>query len=409
MNSVATEALQKLLRRAENASGREGAERKVSLRFSRESVPAYTSIETHAAKESCHGDLLLAEREGAITIDWDRRAGEKNQIQRIRLADRGVLARFLGVVPRWEAVSRAAELFAPRETEFPVLTKVLELWRFGTKVRSTGPDDATAWCEAVAVVTHCKLQVTADVPVRRLSARLTGDSKRIEQLAPIIDVLVQGDVAAPARDLEDVFNEIGLVKFPPTFLVAGAIQVEIDGRTIAVDTVYLGFPPVAITGFSCSPSVTVLLTVENLTTFHEMVSRRLEAPGAILLYTGGMPSPSWKRVYRLLLLSLPREARVFHWGDIDAGGFRIADHLAVCVDDLGRRLDLHGMSPEALGPVTVTVRRALTDVEVSTIERICARRGWDIACQWVKEHKVAVEQESLQAVWPDTGATSSSR
>ena len=76
MSSVANEALQKLLRRAENAYGREEGERKLALRFSRESMPAYASIETHAEKESCHGELLLAEREGAITIEWDRRAGE---------------------------------------------------------------------------------------------------------------------------------------------------------------------------------------------------------------------------------------------------------------------------------------------------------------------------------------------
>jgi hypothetical protein len=59
-----------------------------------------------------------------------------------------------------------------------------------------------------------------------------------------------------------------------------------------------------------------LLTVENLTTFHELVGQRLHMPAAVLPYTGGMPSPSWKRVYRLLLTSLPVEARVFHWGDM---------------------------------------------------------------------------------------------
>ena len=401
MSSVANEALQKLLRRAENAYGREGGERKVALRFSRESMPAYARIETHAEKESCHGELLLAEREGAITIEWDRRAGEKNQIQRIGLADRGALARFLGVVPRWEAVSRAADRFAHWNAEYPVLEKVIEHWGSGAKVRGTGPEDVGAWDDAVKVVAHCRLQFAADVPVRRLSARLTGDSKRIEQLAAIIDILVQGDVAAPARDPEDVFNEIGLVKFPPTLLIAGAIQVAIDGRNIAVDSAYLGFPPSAITGFSCASAVVALLTVENLTTFHEMVARRHEAPGTILLYTGGMPSPSWKRIYRLLLLSLPIDARVFHWGDIDAGGFRIADHLAGCVDDAGRRLELHGMTPEAIGSDTLTIRRALTDVEISVIEKICARRGWDAASQWVTENRVAVEQESLQAAWTE--------
>jgi hypothetical protein len=400
MNSVANQALHKLLRRAENASRREVGARNVALRFSGDSLPAYAGIETHTEKESCHGDLQLAEREGAITIEWDRRAGERNQIQRIRLADGDALARYLGVVPRWDAVSRAAELFAQHESEHPVLRSVLELWRSGAKVRGTGPEDTDAWRDAVAVVSHCRLQVAVDVPVRRLSARLTSDSKRIEQLSALIDVLIQGDVAVPARDAEDVFNEIGLVKFPPTLLIAGAIQVAIGEHNVAVDSAYLGFPPSAITGFVCSPVVAELLTIENLTTFHEMVARRHEAPSAILLYTGGMPSPSWKRVYRLLLLSLPRDARVFHWGDIDAGGFRIADHLADCVADAERRLELHGMSPEIPGVDSVTTRRPLTDVEVSVIERICARRGWDAARHWATEHRMAVEQESLQAAWP---------
>jgi hypothetical protein len=58
------------------------------------------------------------------------------------------------------------------------------------------------------------------------------------------------------------------------------------------------------------------------------------------------------------------------------------------------------MSPETLGTDTVTVRRPLTDVELSVIERICVRRVWEGACHWVTENKVAVEQESLQAAWP---------
>lgn len=29
---------------------------------------------------------------------------------------------------------------------------------------------------------------------------------------------------------------------------------------------------------------------------------------------------------------------------------------------------------------------------ISVIERICARRGWEAACHWITEHRVAVEQ-----------------
>lgn len=400
MNLVAGQALLKLLRRAENASGRSEDGRNIGLRFSSESLPAYSVIGTHAEKEACHGDLLLAERDGAISIEWDRRAGERNQILRIQLLDREALARHLGVVPRWDAVARAAQHLGPHLTEYPVLEAVLASWRRGAKVRGTGPEDVEAWRYAVAVVSHCRAQVATDVAVRRLSAQLTGDSKRVEQLSAPIDVLIQGEVAAPVRDPEDVFNELGLVKFPPTFLISGALQVRVGDQHVPIDAPYLGFPPSAITAFASCETVAVLLTVENLTTFHELVGQRQHIPAAVLLYTGGMPSPSWKRVYRLLLTSLPVEARVFHWGDIDAGGFRIADHLAACAGEVGRRVELHAMSPDIERLDSVSSRRALADAEVSMIEKLCARWNWDAPARWVSAHRIAVEQESLPASWP---------
>lgn len=400
MNLVAGQALLKLLRRAENASGRSEDGRNIGLRFSSESLPAYSVIGTHAEKEACHGDLLLAERDGAISIEWDRRAGERNQILRIQLLDREALARHLGVVPRWDAVARAAQHLGPHLTEYPVLEAVLASWRRGAKVRGTGPEDVEAWRYAVAVVSHCRAQVATDVAVRRLSAQLTGDSKRVEQLSAPIDVLIQGEVAAPVRDPEDVFNELGLVKFPPTFLISGALQVRVGDQHVPIDAPYLGFPPSAITAFASCETVAVLLTVENLTTFHELVGQRQPMPAAVLLYTGGMPSPSWKRVYRLLLTSLPVEARVFHWGDIDAGGFRIADHLAACAGEVGRRVELHAMSPDVERLDSVSSRRALADAEVSMIEKLCARWNWDAPARWVSAHRIAVEQESLPASWP---------
>ena len=400
MNPVASHALLKLLRRAENASGRSEDGRNIGLRFSSESLPAYSTIGTHAEKEACHGDLLLAERDGAISIEWDRRAGERNQILRIQLLDREALARHLGVVPRWDAVARAAQHLGPHLTEYPVLEAVLASWRRGAKVRGTGPEDVEAWRYAVAVVSHCRAQVATDVAVRRLSAQLTGDSKRVEQLSAPIDVLIQGEVAAPVRDPEDVFNELGLVKFPPTFLISGALQVCVGDQHVPIDAPYLGFPPSAITAFASCETVAVLLTVENLTTFHELVGQRQPMPAAVLLYTGGMPSPSWKRVYRLLLTSLPVEARVFHWGDIDAGGFRIADHLAACAGEVGRRVELHAMSPDVERLDSVSSRRALADAEVSMIEKLCARWNWDAPARWVSAHRIAVEQESLPASWP---------
>lgn len=400
MNPIARQALGKLLRRAENASAKDANARAISLKFTDKSFPAYFSLDTYTEKDACHGDLQLAQREGAIAIAWERQAGARNQIERITLCDRDALAQCLGAVPRWDAVAAATKVFTAHFDRYPLLRAVVDVWRRGGKVRGSDPADAKDWLDSIALIDHCKGSGAIDVPVRRLSANLTGDSKRIEGLCPIIDALVRSDIASPTREAEDVFNEIGLVKFPPTLLIAGDLSANVGLRRVIVEPPYLGFSPAAISGFAISAATTGLLTVENLTTFHEMAVRRHESPQTVLLYTGGMPSPSWKRVYRILLSALPIAAEVHHWGDMDAGGFRIADHLATCAEESGRCLILHSMSSDALSEAPAIARRELLDVEIAQIERICRHRRWDKASEWIVKHRVAVEQESVQVSWP---------
>lgn len=402
MNSVAQQALEKLLRRAENASGKDANTRSISLKFSAKSFPAYFSIGTHTDKDACHGDLQLAQRDGAITVAWERQAGARNQIERIHLVDRDALAHFLGVIPRWDAVAASVQALSGHFDQYPLLRDVVDLWRRGMQARGTGPGDVKDWLDAIAVVEHCRRSGAIDIPVRRLSASLTGDSKRIEGLWTVIDALVQGDIATPSLEAEEIFNEIGLVKFPPTLLIAGDVNVTLGSGTtpVKVEPPYLGFSPAAITGFVFPAEVPVLLTVENLTTFHEMAARRHDSPRTLLLYTGGMPSPSWKRVYGLLLSALPAGAKVFHWGDIDTGGFRIADHLADCAAQSGHVLALHLMSFDASDQTSPVVRRELVDAEISRIERICKGRHWNEESEWICKHRFAVEQESIPIAWP---------
>jgi len=400
LNPVARQALSKLLRRAENASAKEGYVRTISLKFTGESFPAYFALATHAEKDACHGDLQLAQRDGAIAITWERQAGARNQIERITLCDGNALAQCLGAIPRWDAVATAANAFAVHFDRHPLLRNVIDLWRRGGKVRGTDPADIKDWLDSIRVVDHCRNSGAGDIPVRRLSANLTGDSKRVEGLWPIIDVLVQADIESPAREAEEVFNEIGLVKFPPTLLIAGDLSAEIGQRRVKVEPPYLGFSPPAITGFTVSAVTSALLTVENLTTFHEMALRQHESPQTLVLYTGGMPSPSWKRVYKILLSALPVAAKVLHWGDMDAGGFRIADHLAACAEQFERCLMLHSMSSDTITQVSSVARRQLIDAEIAQIERICRSRRWDKASDWIAQHRIAVEQESVQILWP---------
>ena len=407
MSTVARLALEKLLRSAENASAKEQSGRSITLKLSDKSFPRYLSMETHATRLACHGELELAERDGAIEIDWDRQAGEKRQIKRLILRDPFKLANFLEVIPRWDAVADAQSKLSNFHEQFPLLQEVIGLWRRGKKPRGTSALDVIDWIDSIRVIKYCLENNSQDVPVRRLSTILTFDSKRVEGLSYLIDALLQGDLHAPQRGPEEVFGEIGLIKFPPTLLIAGNIRVlsEFCGvhTEIEIARPYLGFSPEAISGFATSENRVGLLTVENLTTFHEMAATLGSCKNWILLYTGGMPSPSWKRIYKLLLKSLPPKACVFHWGDIDAGGFRIASHLAQCCLEEGKTLQLHKMQLTC-GKLQgdEAIRRELTEHEVISIEEICEKWGWILENQWASQNKVAIEQESLPVEWPDS-------
>src|SRR5690606_16239808 len=105
-------------------------------------------------------------------------------------------------------------------------------------------------------------------------------------------------------------------------------------------------------------------------------------------------SPSWMRVYRLALRALLSDRPVYHWGDIDLGGFRIANHLARTCRLEGRGLKLHAMGVQPPG----AVRRELTAPERSEIESICRQREWYAELAALGTH--AIEQEGQPISWP---------
>jgi hypothetical protein len=374
--------------------------------------PEYPQLPSFAEKEACNGAFKLAERDGAICITWDTRAGEEASVASIELTDANKLAALLGTDPRWNIVAEAASVFQPHVASFPVLVEVLKLWKRGASVRNSKPSKASIqqWLDAIAIVQHAQRVASdagPDVAVRRASTQLFNDSKRIETLTHLVDVLVQGDVDCVAREPEEVCQELGLVKFPSTFLIGfgaspdHALVVTLRHGELQLLPPYLGISPPEIRRISVQGKSAVVLTVENLTTFHEVTERFRDGDFAglvLILYTGGMPSPSWRRAFRTVLRNLPDNTPVSHWGDVDAGGFRIANKLATDCAECGRslRLKLMDIAP----PQT---RKKLSAREVQTIAAICERWGWLAEAQAVRKHKSAIEQEGVDLNSPAAG------
>lgn len=325
--ALAEDVLSRLLQRGEGAvlsgSGRAIQERfnDVGSDYWRMSLPE---------RDKAHECFLAAEKAGAIEVKWARQGGEDRPVEMVRLRDLDKLAAVLGVQTAATEIALARNVLAPWQANRPRVGEILDRWGALKKVRGLTPSSADDFADALRVLDAAAACPDEDQIVRVLSARLFGDSKRIEHLVRHIDVLTCEALLSSARHWDDVLSPLGLVKEPQPFLVAGAGALQLDGgQDCPVIRPFVGVSSKAVTGYRGSPAW--VLTIENLTPFH-LASQTAGAGQGLVIYTGGMPSPAWARAYRSILASLPFSVPAYHWGDVDVGGFRIAAQIRRHID-----------------------------------------------------------------------------
>lgn len=392
MNRLSSKALRALWERANRKDLRGGNARTPTLKLSEETFPDYHDGLSAAERQTFHSDLRAAAASGAIAIDWDRRAGQDGQVVRIRLASLPELTTLLGERTASSSLIDARNALSPLLAAVPAVTLFLDAWAESRAPRGLRVRDWEKVRDAAVVIQDCMAREFAEVSERRASAKLFGDSKRIEVLIPVLDVLSAKSLDAEARPAESVLASMGLVKHPNTLLIAGPGQLlsRKDAATASTHDIqcpYTGASPLHIHGYVGTPAW--LLTVENLTIFHELAAGNAGILNGLVIYTGGFPSPAVLRTYLAISNSLRKDVEIYHWGDTDVGGFRIAAILASATDTIGRRLSLWAMGDYR----GITTGRPLADKEIADIEKICARNGWAANADAVARWRIAIEQE----------------
>jgi hypothetical protein len=185
--------------------------------------------------------------------------------------------------------------------------------------------DVLRWLEAVAGLTSPTLE-------RTLSIRAFGKSKRGGELrAALLTILRRHDPDASLYGDSDwaLLRAHQLERTPEYVPLAGPIVLRTGegGRDLDVGAFT---PSVALSevtlraGTVVSCSARAAITVENLTSFDELLAER---PKSVLaIYTGGFASPSLIRFIAQIRASRP-DLPIAHWGDLDAGGFAVLAHL----------------------------------------------------------------------------------
>lgn len=392
--STARAVLERLLRRAESAR-RRGADEHAALAMA--NCAEYAAQPGLRALEAFHAEIALAEREGAVAVQRDARSGDGTKLLRLRVHDVAALARHLGRTLLDDRVAAAECLLAPWRERFPVLGEVLAAWRADRKPRRGGPEAAADLADAARAVAARAADAGNERVLRRESARLFGDSKRLEKLTPWLELLVTGELAASGLEDEHVWSAIGLRREPQPLLVAGPGTARLADATLPLARPYLGLPVEAV--LSLSTDARCLLSIENLASFHD-ATRASGAEHALLLYTGGMPSPAWRAAYARILAGLARATPVYHWGDIDEGGYRIAAVLAASAREAGRVLQPWRMSPERLPAAARQAAARPTPAQLGAMQRWARRAGWPEAAEALGRQAIRLEQEQLDPLLP---------
>ena len=190
---------------------------------------------------------------------------------------------------------------------------------------------------------------------------------------------------------------LGLRREPQPLLIAGGGAVTVGGVVLPLPRPFIGVPVEQLQALRTDARC--LVSIENLASFHD-AARAPGAESALLLYTGGMPSPAWRAAYARILACLASTLPVYHWGDIDEGGFRIAAKLAETAAAAGRQLQPWRMSPDALADVACAAAATPTPAQLA---RMCAwarRAGWDEAASALQARPLRLEQEKLEPQLP---------
>lgn len=158
--------------------------------------------------------------------------------------------------------------------------------------------------------------------VRDFSIRLFNDSKRVEKLESKARALLYqyGDFL----DKESVFEECSVLKTPTYVSIKGKaiicfghqkLDLSLINGDIALSTESLKeIKNILVTGSR-------VVTVENLTSFHDYNDE-----SDFVIYLGGFHNKT-KRMFLVKLYEDNPGKEYRHFGDIDAGGFYILEHL----------------------------------------------------------------------------------
>lgn len=308
--------------------------------------------------------LALLERDGGIEL---LRSGHRSErvVTGARLKDASVLYRYSGRQPS-RALARDALAALRKRDDLPrgsmqLIDAVADAWSRGVMHLGIAKWDVLGLDQVIrlAAAIHNRMSQTlvGEIDFRTFSRLAVTDSKALErstgQVVSAISRLFPTGGAFEGLNPTEVLAGAGIVRLPQPVLIRGHIALK--GKAFP-ELPFVGLPTECAELVDLEVKPTYVLTIENYTSFIRHVREVSPGDNGLVIYSGGFPSrPTLKAIVRL---AQQADAMTFHWGDMDAGGVRIFQHIERHLATLGVVLHPHMMDADLLRRSGSTVANA---------------------------------------------------
>ncbi len=317
-----------LLDRYEKSLLSEGRNRRtihIVQRMTKSEFPEYydsASIEY----EEIHRQLGELESKGLITLVW-RGKKEGHILEKCVLRDESVENAYAMLRRPTKSVKRKdiLRILGCYEKELPSFTSGIRArLTEGKSVRQYVNEDEPKELERVLMLAAALLSNTQEQYLRSFSIRVFHDSKLAEkELHLACRILTDFERTDLPSDLEtdEILEEFNIYRNPTFVFMKGDWPDARLSQGIGIFQDDLAMVQETLVMARQKPDV--ILTIENLTSFHRWNTREQRlGKHELVLYLAGYANHV-KRHFLEEMYRLFPEIRFYHFGDIDCGGFRI--------------------------------------------------------------------------------------
>lgn len=284
--------------------------------------------------------------------------GAFKHIEYIQIIDGHRLMNSQGVIPQADEIKVSFRHLEAAVFNVPwwdnAKLEITQIWSSNKTFCGVNRNQADRLFDAMRVIEWIvQPPVSEYVPdIRTLSAMLYGNSKKLEckSFSGLIRKLmlphIEDDVVDLLEDGAKLLEYFGISKYPipMRFKANGLLHCRgvIDLSALRYG---IGVSPDEVKGIVWRQQPSYVLFIENRTSFERYV-REIDDLG-VIIYTAGFPPRSWVYVMEIIIAELRTTIPVYHWGDRDAGGYRILAFLAKRLD-INIQPYLMGVEVEAL-------------------------------------------------------------